>query len=144
MRVIIYIVILALTFLVPVERVDVANLLPIESVAVYIDGDVVVLETDTKDIGRGESVTEALQNLKDVTPAVVYLDTAEYLLISEDAASQVDGLREYLKPSVKVCICDAKGNVKEAAKHISIHGKTVPLREWKNNEEKTEKSKITA
>lgn len=139
MRVIIYIVILALTFLAPVERVDVASLLPIESVAVYMEGDTVVLETDTEDTGRGETVSQALQDLKDVTPAVVYLDTAEYLLVSENAVSQVDGLREYLKPSVKVCICDAKGRVKDAAKYLSVHGDTVPLRDWKINEEKIEK-----
>ncbi len=131
MRILIYIVILALTFLAPVERVDVASLLPIESVAVYMEGDAVVLETDTEDTGRGETVSQALQNLKDVTPAVVYLDTAEYLLVSEDAVTQVDGLREYLKPSIKVCIWDAKGSVKDAAKYLSVHGDTVPLRDWK-------------
>ena len=139
MRLLIYIVILGLMLLAPVERTDVAKLLPIEAVAVYMDGDAVVLETDTEDKGRGDSVADALKNLKDVTPAVVYLDTAEYLLVSKDAVAYVDALRKVLKPSVKVCICDARGNVKYVEKHLEVHGDTVPLRDWKNNGEKTEK-----
>ena len=136
MRVIIYIVILGLTFLAPVNRVDVANLLPIESVAVYIEDNMVVLETDTENTGRGESVAEALINLKDTTPAVVYLDTAEYLMVSQEAIDQIEALRACLKPSVRVCICDARNRVKETAKFVQVHGETVPLRHWKNNQKK--------
>ena len=137
MRIIIYIVILALMMLAPVERVDVAKLLPIEAVAVYVEGDTVVLETDTEDKGKGDSAADALKNLKEVTPAVVYLDTAEYLLVSKDALSQIDALRQILKPSVKVCVCDARDNVKHVSKYLEVHGDAVPLRDWKNNEEKT-------
>lgn len=130
MRRIIYIVILALLFFAPVERVDVAKLLPIEAVAIYMEEDTVVLETDTEDIGKGYSAALALQDLKENTPAVVYLDTAEYLLVSEDAVSHVDGLREYLKPSVKVSVCDAAGCVKDAARYLDVHGNLPQLRDW--------------
>ena len=134
MRVTIYIVILALALIAPVDRVDVAQLLPIEAVAVYMEGDTVVLETDTEHTGRGESAAQALQNLKDETPAVVYLDTAEYLLVSENAVAGAEGLREYLKPSVKVSICDAKGAVKNTAQYLRIHGDVIPLEDWSGGE----------
>lgn len=131
MRKVLYVIILALLFLAPLERADIAKLLPIEAVAVYMDGDDVVLETDTEDKGKGENVALALRDLIKTTPAVVYLDTAEYLLVSENALEQVDALRNYLKPSVKVCVCQAKDGVKDAAKYLDVHGDLPELRDWR-------------
>ena len=130
MRRIAYVIILVSLFFAPLERLDVAKLLPIQAVAVYMQGDSVVLETDTKNIGRGMNVADALENLKETTPAVVYLDTAEYLLVSPDATDSAVELKNYLKPSVKVCICDGAGRVKEAAKYVEIHGNLTKLRHW--------------
>ena len=139
MRFIIYIVILLLLFLAPVQRVDVAKLLPIQAVAVYLDAGEVVLETDTEDKGSGKDASQALEELKNNAPAVVYSDTAEYLLVSQEAVSSVEQLRAYLKPSVKVCVCDAAGKVKDAAKYLDVHGDLTELRHWngtKNFEKK--------
>ena len=130
MRRIAYIAILALLFLAPLERVDVAKLLPVQAVAVYMQADTVVLETDTQNIGRGANVTAALEALKRNTPAVVYLDTAEYLLVSPGAENCAVALKNYLKPSVKVCVCDGAGRVKETAKYVEIHGNLTKLRQW--------------
>lgn len=134
MRIIMYIVILALLFLAPIERMDVADLLPIEAVAVYAEDGKVVLETDTENIGRGENAVKALENLKETTAAVVYLDTAEYLIVSEETEEQIAELRKFLKPSVQVCIADAKGRVKDVAKYVDIHGDTVRLKHWKRDQ----------
>ena len=134
MRVVIYIVILASLFLIPVERADVAKLLPIEAVAIYVSDGEVIIETDTEDEGRGGSASQALQDLKTNTPAVVYLDTAEFLLVSRNAIFYVDELRGELKPTVKVCVCDAEGRVKDAAKYLDVHGNLQELRDWKAEE----------
>ena len=130
MRVFLYIFILSLLFFAPVQRVDVSKLLPIEAVAVYQSEEGVVLETDTKHRGVGATVTEALENLKNNTPAVVYLDTAEFLLISEESIPHIEQLGAYLKPAVKVAVCDAKGVVKETAKYLEVHGDLPRLDEW--------------
>ena len=132
MRKIFYGIILLLLLCVPLERLDVAKLLPIEAVALYINDGQIVLETDTQDVGMGTGVEEALQNLKDVTPAVVYLDTARYLLISEDAVGYVDAISRYLKASVEVSVCDAKGVVKDTVKYLDAHGGTTTLKDMKN------------
>lgn len=131
MRVVLYIVILAILFFVPLERVDVAKLLPIEAVAVYMEEGNVVFETDTEHKGRGADVAKALENLKENTPAVVYLDTAEFLIVSEDAQSHLNALRSYLKPSVKVCIGGARNHVKDAAKYLDVHGDLPMLEDLK-------------
>ena len=108
-----------------------ADLLPIEAVAVYRDGNQVVLETDTEHIGAGENAEQALAALKENTPAVVYLDTAEYLLVAPDVVEQVETLYPHLKPTVKVCVCEAAGKVKNTAKYLQVHGDLPRLKTWK-------------
>lgn len=129
MRKIFYVAILALTCLAPVKPLDVAELLPVEAVAVYKDGNQIVLETDNQNIGRGETVKQALEDLKEKTPAVIYLDTAEYLLVSEDAVPMLVEMSEFLKPAVKVSKCDARGHVKEASQYLRVHPDYKTLKE---------------
>ena len=129
-RWILYITILLMLYVAPLERLDVAKLLPIQAVAVYTEGNSVVLETDTENKGKGASIADALQDLKENTPAVVYLDTAEFLMVSESAVSEMEEIKNYLKPSVKVCVCDAAGKVKDTAKYLDIHRKLPKLEDW--------------
>ena len=131
MRAILYIIILVLLFLVPVKPANIADLLPIEAVAIYTDNGEVVLETDTGNTGRGVDAARALLNLKTGTPAIVYLDTVRYLIVGEDAGEYAEQLRGVLKPSVKVCVCNAENAVKETARYLSVHGKLPELRSWK-------------
>ncbi len=130
MRKVIYLAILLSLLFAPLKRVEIANLMPIEAVAVYLDGEGVVLETDTAHTGKGETVTQALEELKKNASKVVYLDTARYLLVAENAVGQVDSLRQYLKPSVRVCVCEAEGMVKDALEYVEIHQKPPKLRDW--------------
>ncbi len=132
MRMVLYVIILALLYLAPLKKVDIAKLLPIEAVAVYMEQGEVVLETDTEHMGRGSDVSKALENLKADTPAVVYLDTAEYLIISEDALAELDALKTYLKPNVRVCVADVCGRVKDTAKYLEVHGNLPKIKNWKN------------
>lgn len=131
MRRLIYLLILISLFSTPVEREDVAKLLPIRAVAVYMDGDAVVLETDTEHLGRGSDCLQALENLQATTPAVVYLDTAEFLLISPNATHCTEQLRSFLKPAVKVCVCEAAGKVEYTAEYLDVHGNLPKLKDWK-------------
>jgi hypothetical protein len=132
MRKIAYAVILGLLVLAPVKRLEVANLQPVQTVAIYTEPGAVVLETDTHNIGRGASVSEAVVNLEETTPGVIYLDTAEYLLVTKDAETYVDALREYLNPSVKVSFWEAGRGVDVAAKFLSEEKNLPKLKKWKN------------
>ncbi|MBQ7769480.1 MAG: hypothetical protein IJ403_11460 [Oscillospiraceae bacterium] len=136
MRRVLYAALLIPLFFVPLNRVNVADLLPIEAVAVYMDGGQVVLETDTEHKGFGENAEKAFVSLKQNTPAVVYLETAEYLLVAPDAVEQVEILRPHLKPSVKVCVWNAAGKVKDAAKYLEIHRDLPTLKTWKKENTK--------
>ena len=130
MRRVIYTVILASLLLVPIKRLDVAKLEPVQTVAIYTEPGAVVLKTDTDNAGRGSTVAEALRDLEETTPGVIYLNTAEYLLVSEDAKEYVDYLRQYLRASVLVSMWDGKGEVAAAAEYLSVKKDLPTLKSW--------------
>ena len=120
MRKILYIIIVGALLLAPVKRLDVAKMEPVEAVAIYPENGDMVLETDTESIGRGKTVQQALENLKESASSVIYLDTAEYLLVAESTWEQAEQLMEYLKKGVKTAVY-AGGNVKEEAQYLDAH-----------------------
>ena len=129
MRRVIYVLILGLLFFAPVDRLDVADLELVQAVALYLEDGLVVLETDTGDVGKGKVVAEALEDMKGNTASVIYLDTAELLLVAEDAYAHVEAMRELLAPSVMVGRYRG-GDVAEEAKYEDIHGQLTKLRDW--------------
>ena len=137
MRVILYTIIILLMFAAPVTSLDVAKLQPVQSVALYTQGGSVFLETDTGSVGRGENIKEAINDLEKATPGVIYLDTAEYLLIAESALPLACDMLSYLKPSVRVCAWDERGTVEDAAKHLCVREDLPELGQWKDAKEKS-------
>ena len=133
-RVLIYIGILALLFAAPVERSDVGMLRPVQVVSVYSENGWVVLETDTEDKGYGMSALEALQNLKETSNGIIYLDTAQYLLITADTVGAVEELRQYLKPGVRLCMAVKQLPLKEVSRFFGVHGRLPRLKGWSEGE----------
>lgn len=120
MRIALYGLIIGLSFLIPVQRLDVAKLEPVEAIALSAEGKQLKLETDGEYVGKGASVAEALADLRENTPAVIYLDTARYLLMGSGTESHLPEIQAYLKDSVKVGAYQG-GNVKEEAKYLDAH-----------------------
>lgn len=134
-KIIIYVLILIAVLLVPVERTDVGKLRPVQSVAIYgVDG-VVIIETDTGDRGEGENAVAALEDLKRTTPAVIYLDTAEYLLVNEDMEGAVEHLRAYLKETVELYHYVGTPKLEDVTQYLEIHGNAPVLKEWRRGKE---------
>lgn len=130
-RILIYIIALVALHFVPVVGADIGTLHPVEVVLVYKEADQVVIATDTEDIGKGTDGLSALENLKATTPGTVYLDTAEYLLIGEDAQDVAEQLRGCLKKSVKVCKAEKSVKLTDCAQYLSVHGRLPRLKDWK-------------
>lgn len=120
MKRILYIIIVLLSMLAPVERLDIAKLLPVEAVAVCCEKSQILLKTDQGNVGRGQTAEEALKNLKENTVPIVYLDTAEYLLVGDGAESAAAELRRYLKPWVRQ-VSYRNGDVMEQARYLDAH-----------------------
>lgn len=132
-RIILYCLILAAALLVPVKGNDVGRLRPVQVVLVKMDGQNVVIETDTQDKGMGETAESALQNLKDTTAGIIYLDTAKFLLVEHEALEQVEQLRDDLKPSVEICLAEGAVLGEDTAAFLRVHGQLPQLRSWEKD-----------
>lgn len=132
MRMILYICILALLPLAPVERLDVAKLEPVQTVAVSISQQQIRIETDTKNRGQGPTIRDAIADLEGNTPGVIYLDTAQYLLLTKEAAQYSKELEAYMRPSVRVSLWDGAGDVENAAKFLAVRKDLPRLKDFEN------------
>ena len=139
MRILLYICILALLLLAPVERLDVAKLEPVQTVALRLEGQTLVLETDTKNRGQGSTLREAIEDLENRTPGVIYLDTAQYLLLTEDVLPYSQQLKTVMHPTVKVSLWDGKGSVEKAAQYLAIRRDLPRLKELPTGRERLPK-----
>lgn len=126
-KIIIYSLLLGATFLSPLQGEDVGKLLPVELIQIYKEADSVVIATDDGAGGTGATVRDAIGNLKATTAGVIFLDTADYLLVDETAAEEVTVLTEYLKPSVRVCASVGEIDLKEAAAFLKVHRPQIKL-----------------
>ena len=120
MKTILYIIIIALSLFAPARRLDVAKLEPVEAIALSTEDGLLILKTDGESIGKGKTVEEALADLRTNTPAVIYLDTARYLLAGEGTEAYLAPMKGYLKKDVKVGVYRG-GDVKEEAKYLDAH-----------------------
>lgn len=133
-RLLLYGLILMAACALPTDRQDVANLEPIQAVWLYEQEGMVHLETDTQDQGAGLTVEGALSDMKYNSPGVVYLDTAQYLLVSENATEYISQIAPLLKGSVRVCLWQGKGEVADGARYMRAHRIGVTLRRWDGEE----------
>lgn len=130
-RWLLYGILFAVAVFIPVDSTDVGKLHPVQAVSVgYYDGQV-VLKTDTGEMGRGTTPALALENLKQTAPAVIYLDTAEFLLVEENALELVAAMRAFLKSNVRICLTAPEVEVDQAAEYLRVHGKLPKLKQWK-------------
>ncbi len=130
-RILAYTLILGALFFVPLDRVEIADLEPIQAVWLHQDGEGITLKTDTEDIGKGATVQEALVNMKQNSSGIIYLDTAQYLLVSQSAQQQIADMQPYIKGSALVCIWNGQGDMSEAVKYADSHKVGGKLKNWK-------------
>ena len=133
-RIPIYIILIALVFIAPVRRVDVGTLEPVEIIAVSKESGLTLVRTDTDDVGIGKSIEQALEDLKQTATGVVYLDTAEFLLLAKGCEAEGQQLKKWLADSVRVCATQGELDLKAAVKYLRAHGMFPKLSQWKLNE----------
>ena len=120
-KILLYILLLGAALILPVEGTDVGKLLPVELVQLDKMGDTVVISTDAGATGTGATVKAAIRDMEKTAAGIVFLDTADYLLVTESAMEEVESIKEHLKPSVRVCIQHVEMNLKDAAAYLSVH-----------------------
>lgn len=127
-KILLYMLLLGAALVLPLEGTDVGKLLPVELVQLDKIGEMVVISTDVGATGTGETVEAAIHDMGRTTAGIVFLDTADYLLVKESAMPEVESIKEHLKPSVRVCIQHVEMNLKDAAAYLSVHKPECQLR----------------
>lgn len=131
MKRILYMLLIVTAMVIPTRPQELGKLKAVEVIRIHQDADVFVIETDMGDCGRGSTIEEAIENLKVTTPGAVYLDTAEYLLISIEEEVWIQELKSYLKDSVRVCLCEGEMDLEKAAEYLRVHQPLIRLGEYK-------------
>lgn len=130
MKWLVYAAVIGAALLVPVQRTDVGKLQPIEVVAIQARDHQIILRTELGDRGEGKSVEEALENMKQTTAGVIYLDTAEYLLVSPGAQEYVKEMNDYLKYDVRICIAEEEIPLEKTAAYLDSHKPKLRMDAW--------------
>lgn len=130
---VLYALILGALWFAPLNRIEIANLEPIEAVWMHLENNAVVLKTDTEDEGIGATVEEALADMKQNSTGMIYLDTARYLFIDEEAQERIGEIADYLRRSVRLCKWDGIGSLQEVVKYVDAHKIGETLQNWKSS-----------
>ena len=133
-RWILYGILFVVAVLIPVDSTDIGKLHPVQAVSVGYYDNQVILKTDTGEVGRGETPELALENLKQTAPAIIYLDTAEFLLVEENGVEFVPQMGKFFKSKVRICLIDPEVEVSQGAKYLRIHGNLPKLKGWNSDE----------
>jgi hypothetical protein len=120
--------------LLPFRGTDVAVLSPAEAVWASVEAGIVCLKTDGGDLGMGATVAEALENMKQTASGTVFLDTADYLLISESCTALLPALMTYLRPSCVVCLEDGSSDMEQVGAFLEYHKPELTLVRYKAGE----------
>ena len=129
-RIILYCILLAIALAVPIKKIDISDLEPIQVVRMDKQDNNIILQTDTGDQGLGENVQQALENLKQNSAGIIYLDTAEFLAVTENAKEYIGSMKAYLKGKVLVCQWDGEGELSAVGKYMKAHKIGVRLKQW--------------
>ena len=127
---VIYVAIVFVSLLIPMEKADVSKLQPVEAATVCQKNGKTEIYTDTGAWGSGRNAQEALEDLICNTQGIVYLDTAKYLMVDKDSLDQIEWLRDELKGSVKLCMWNCDDDIREAVKYFSVHDDLPKIKDW--------------
>ncbi len=130
-RWILYLAIIGVAAMSPIERTDIAKLAPIEVVWIAEKAGQVYLETDTGDVGCGDNVQEALKDMKATTSGVIFLETADYVIVEQGREALLKQCSSVLRPSCKVCTAKSIPNMETVAEFLSAHEPKQTLRQWR-------------
>lgn len=99
---------------------DISRLDPVQVVYLYMEEGRLHMETDTGDHGSGPDLSSAAGQMKAEADAELFLDTAEYLILSPEVPVTSDFFR-LLRPGCRVCIVEGTPDLAAAAQYLAIH-----------------------
>lgn len=113
--------------LLPFNGTDVGKLHPVEVLVLSDDGETVVLETDTGLRGTGNTMEQAIENLRRTSAGEIFLDTVNYALVTKGSEYLIDMLYDYLRPACQIFVFTGDAQWDEIAKYLESHPSKVTI-----------------
>lgn len=124
----------AALLLMPSGQTDVGKLQPVELLYIYKENGAVSVRTDTGDLGRGSTLGEAMADLKATAPGEVFLETAAYVVVTEQTRDLLPQLAAYVRPAAKLLLAKGDIDVENAAVYLAVHDPAVTLKDYRAGE----------
>lgn len=109
----------------PFQGTDVGKLRPAQWVYLSRDGETVLVRTDLGDLGKGGGVGEALGDLMESAPGALFLDTADYILVSPECADLLPNMGGWVRGAAEVYVTAASPDEETGAFLEAHRGKTL-------------------
>ncbi len=120
--------VLCLCLFAAAPKTDLGSLKPVRLVQVTTGGPMLHLRTDTGLYGEGVDFGAALKDLYRTSPGQVYLETADFLLVTPVTVKVLPELKQVLRPGTEVALISSLVEGEKAAEFLSAHPGGVPLR----------------
>ena len=117
----------ALLMLRPRESKDISGLIPVELLYIYKEAGWVMAQTDTGEFGRGRDLDAALKDLEITASGKIFLETADYLIVTGETVHLLPKLVAVLRPAAEVCL--GIGADVEALDYLKAHGPELTLKD---------------
>jgi hypothetical protein len=128
------IVVISVSDMLPFAGTDVAKLHPIEVLIVQRNNDILSISTDSGITGFGEDVPQALSDIKLVAAGEVFLETANYVLLSPDCSDVIDSFFAYIRPACQIYLFEGEGDWYQVSKYLESHPSNATLLACKRGE----------
>ena len=99
---------------------DIARLEPVRAVYLYMERGMTTIETDTGTTGSGPDLESAYAALKNNADREIFLDTAEFLILTPDVPI-TEVFYELLRPTTQVVFSNEKPNLETVSDYLTIH-----------------------
>lgn len=119
---------ISLSLFTAAPKTDLGSLRPVQLVQVTSSGPMIHLRTDTGLYGEGVDFGTALGDLYRTSPGQVYLESADYLLVTPVTVKVLPELKQVLRPGTEVALIASLVDGQKAAEFLMSHPGSVPLR----------------
>ena len=108
---------------------DVAKLRPVQTLWVSVASEGIVLRTESGNVGVGADFAAALADMEAASASRIFYQTAEYLLVTREALTQIDQASKFLRPSCVLCLTEGEPVLDLAAQFLEEHGAKTTLQQ---------------
>ena len=114
-------------FLLPRRGTEVGKLLPVETLLIEKQAGQYRVSADTGSAGRGDSLEKAVDALRAEAPGILFLDTADYVLLTGEAEDCMEKLPDYVRPGTRVYKLEGTAELSEIGPFLKTHGPDAQL-----------------